>query len=301
MAVRVFSWVAFPLVLAASTAWGLVRVEEGIAPSVAILPPLLLSFAFVAVAERLLPLHASWLHGRGDVPVDAGLALTSGAITNGLTPFLLVLGIGAGGWLSRWIDAPLWPVDASLLLQLGLALVVAELPKYWLHRIEHEWEWLWRIHATHHSAGRLYWLNAARFHPIDLGLDHIVGVGTLALLGCGEAVIGLFALVSAVHGVFQHANLPLRCGPLNWVFSMAELHRWHHSPDPAVANHNYGQNLIIWDVVFGTRYLPRDSAPNESVGIGDMPGFPSGFLANLAAPFRWARVVRESRTPPVSA
>ena len=32
----------------------------------------------------------------------------------------------------------------------------------------HEVPWLWRFHATHHSAPRLYWLNAGRFHPLDL-------------------------------------------------------------------------------------------------------------------------------------
>ena len=175
-----------------------------------------------------------------------------------------------------------------------LALVVAELPKYWLHRLEHEWEPLWRIHATHHSAERLYWLNAGRFHPIDIGLDYVLGIGTLVLLGCGDAVIALFLLVSGVHGVFQHANLPLRCGPLNWFFSMAELHRWHHVPDTARANHNYGQNLIVWDVVFGTRYLPARELPTEAIGIEDWPDFPKGFWANLAAPFRWARIRREA-------
>ena len=58
----------------------------------------------------------------------------------------------------------------TLLAQLPLALVVAELVEYSFHRLMHEVPWLWRFHATHHSAPRLYWLNAARFHPIDLFL-----------------------------------------------------------------------------------------------------------------------------------
>jgi hypothetical protein len=36
-------------------------------------------------------------------------------------------------------------------------------------------------------------------------------------------------------------------------------------------------------------------------GIGDIPSFPPGLLANLAAPFRWARVQREAQSPPVPA
>ncbi len=67
-----------------------------------------------------------------------------------------------------------------------------------------------------------------------------------------QLVLALFTLVSAVHGVFQHTNLPIRCGPLNWFFSMAELHRWHHSRLLKEANTNYSQNLIVWDIVFCT-------------------------------------------------
>ena len=129
---------------------------------------------------------------------------------------------------------------------------------------------------------------------MDIGLDTILGVGTLVLLGCGEAVIALFLLVGAVHGIFQHANLRLRLGPLNWIFSMAELHRWHHSRRLEEANTNYGQNLIVWDVVFGTRYLPPDREPPVDVGLADMPDFPQTFFAQLASPFRWSRLKRQA-------
>lgn len=179
-----------------------------------------------------------------------------------------------------------------------LVLVVGELWEYGWHRALHEVPALWRIHATHHSAPRLYWLNAARFHPLD-----ILWVGTgkllpLALLGASAAELAMLTLFSAMHGAYQHANVPVRLGPLNWVFSMSELHRWHHAPDPADANHNYGGNLIVWDVVFGTRYLPADREPPEAIGIADLPGFPMGFTAALLSPFRWRRLVETSREPP---
>jgi sterol desaturase/sphingolipid hydroxylase (fatty acid hydroxylase superfamily) len=113
----------------------------------------------------------------------------------------------------------------------------------------------------------------------------------LALLGAGAPVLALVNVFSAVHGAFQHANVPVRLGPLNWIFSMTELHRWHHSPVPAESNHNYGGNLIVWDVIFGTRWLPADREPPEVLGIEALPAFPMGFWANLAAPFRWRQVL----------
>ena len=94
-----------------------------------------------------------------------------------------------------------------------------------------------------------------------------------------------------------HSNLPVRIGPLNWIFSMTELHRWHHSKPMHESNHNYGGNLIVWDILFGTRWVPDDRDPPEAIGMESLPGFPMGFWANLASPFRWQRVVAESRAP----
>ena len=136
-------------------------------------------------------------------------------------------------------------------------------------------------------------MNALRFHPVDL---LVVGPGKLVplvMLGAGGPVIALVGIFSAVHGVFQHANLPCRLGPLNWFFSMAELHRWHHSPDSAEANHNYGGNLILWDIVFGTFFHPRDRDASEAVGLSNMPDFPRDYLGQILSPFKWRRYQRD--------
>jgi sterol desaturase/sphingolipid hydroxylase (fatty acid hydroxylase superfamily) len=198
------------------------------------------------------------------------------------------------------VGVDLWPHDWPLLAQLVLALVYAEFFKYWVHRWEHEHEILWRFHATHHSVPRLYWLNAARFHPVDIGLDTLVGAGPLALVGCPESVIALFFAVAAVHGFFQHANLQIHCGPLNWFFSMAELHRWHHSPKMEEANHNYGQNIILYDILFGTRYLPKDREPPEHPGIESLPTFPMTWWAQVLSPFRWKQIKAASASATAS-
>jgi sterol desaturase/sphingolipid hydroxylase (fatty acid hydroxylase superfamily) len=116
----------------------------------------------------------------------------------------------------------------------------------------------------------------------------------VALLGAGLPVLALVNIFSAIHGAYQHSNLPVRIGPLNWIFSMTELHRWHHSKLVRESNHNYGGNLIVWDVLFGTRWLPEDRDPPESIGMEALPGFPMGYWANIASPFRWQRVVSES-------
>jgi sterol desaturase/sphingolipid hydroxylase (fatty acid hydroxylase superfamily) len=159
----------------------------------------------------------------------------------------------------------------------------------------HENAFLWRFHAAHHSAPRLYWLNAGRFHPLDLFTQQFLALTPLVLLGAGTNIIALHTLFTAAHGMFQHCNVKIHLGPLNWFFSMAELHRWHHSKHLEEANTNYGANIIWWDIVFRSRFLPGDREPPTEIGIGTLPNFPGGYWAQLLSPFRWKEIEETAR------
>jgi hypothetical protein len=50
----------------------------------------------------------------------------------------------------------------------------------------------------------------------------------------------------------------------------------------------------VWDLVFGTFFLPQGREPPSAIGIADLPGFPMRWGAQVLAPFRWARVRREA-------
>jgi sterol desaturase/sphingolipid hydroxylase (fatty acid hydroxylase superfamily) len=289
-------WVAFSLLLGGAIGLAMALMPS-LGPVLAVAVAQTAGLVAIACAERLLPYRGRWNRSHGDVRTDALHAVFSGLGTTQLMrPVAVYLG-GLGAALLAGADgAGPWPGTWPLVAQLALALVIAELPQYWLHRWQHEHDLLWRFHAVHHSAPRLYWLNAARFHPFDLGLLYLVGYVPLVLLGCPGEVILLFALFDGVLGMLQHSNVAVRLGPLNRIFSMAEPHRWHHSRTLVEANANYGSNLIVWDLVFGTFFLPRDREPPEAIGIADLPDFPPGYLAQLAAPFRWARL-RGAPTP----
>jgi sterol desaturase/sphingolipid hydroxylase (fatty acid hydroxylase superfamily) len=291
---RVFAALAFPLMLVVTVGGSIVVVQGGGDPIVRTAPFIFLAYLFLAIAERVVPWHRSWLHDRGDLRTDVGLFALNSAIGGVAAPVILTTTAAAASGLSGALGAPVWPTHWPLGGQLALALVIGELWEYSFHRAMHEVPWLWRFHATHHGAPRLYWLNSVRFHPIDLWVVGTLKVAPLALLGAGPEMFALVNVFSGVHGAFQHANVPVRIGPLNWIFSMTELHRWHHSRRVDEANHNYGGNLILWDVVFGTRFLPKDREPPEGIGMEALPRFPMGFWKNLAAPFRWKMTVRES-------
>ena len=250
----------------------------------------------IGVLERFFPHHESWLHSNGDLRVDMFYAPIISIASGIAASAVLVLGFVLASVASARYGAELWPTSWPMVFQVALALAIAEFPKYWHHRLQHETDFLWRFHATHHSAPRLYFLNAARFHPVDTYIDGICGLLPLIALGAGVEVLMMFTVISAVHGFFQHANIPIRIGPLNYVFSMAELHRWHHSRTIDEANRNYGQNIILWDLVFGTFYWPSDREPPEQIGLANLAAFPMGLFGQLASPFTWGRIKKNSGT-----
>jgi sterol desaturase/sphingolipid hydroxylase (fatty acid hydroxylase superfamily) len=68
--------------------------------------------------------------------------------------------------------------------------------------------------------------------------------------------------------------------------STAEAHRWHHSRRREEADANYGQVLLIWDLLFGTRRMSQVLPPPTEVGFDGDAGYPRGYLGQLLAPFR---------------
>jgi len=267
-----------------AAAWGL---SMGGSADVLLAVITLGTVVIVSVAERLLPAHREWNVSQDDVGTDAVHALVSMIVL----PQLLEMGIRVA---ILWVAVSLsgsafefWPHAWPIAAQLVLAMVISQFFEYWAHRLMHTTPWLWRLHATHHSPGRLYWLNAARFHPLDTALSYSLSLGGLLVLGAGETVLLLVAVWIAVHGLFQHANVDVRLGPLNWIFSMAELHRWHHSRRLHEANNNYGNNILLWDIVFGTVYWPRNRRADPDIGLDGMDWFPSNYLGQLLSPLRW--------------
>ena len=285
---------AFVGVMGGALASAIFWMGKGLDPPVALILSQFPAFLIVIFLERRIPFHAVWNQSQGDLSVDIRHGLTISIMAAIADPLLTALGVVVAVTLLGGHTLGLWPTGWPLLLQLPLALLIGEFGQYWVHRLQHEVDFMWRFHALHHSAPRLYWLNAARFHPLDILLNNFVALVPLAFLGAGEGVLALWALFAAVHGIFQHSNLPTRIGPLNWIFSMAELHRWHHSRLVEESNRNYGQNLIIWDVVFGTRFLPEDREPPLDIGLHGLSAYPMTYWAQQSAPFHWRQIREDS-------
>ena len=243
---------------------------------------------FVWFGEYRQPFRRSWYPTlRENYGPDVALFLINNVLLQSPVVQLLIAGAAislAGGGTGIWPDHwPLW-------VQVPVALIIAEFGSYWWHRASHELPWLWRFHQLHHSPSRLYWLNATRFHYLDVTLLQVCAVLPLLLLGAGETVVLFVTLFSIFHGYWQHGNTVQSLGPLNFVLSNAELHRWHHNARPEISNHNYGSNLIVWDLLFGTFLWPErgfgeaDEARPDAIGVQDR-AYPRKLAGQLIYPF----------------
>jgi sterol desaturase/sphingolipid hydroxylase (fatty acid hydroxylase superfamily) len=271
--------------------------RAGVEPAKVVGPISIAAFLLVAVMERVLPWHRDWNHSRGDLRSDALYVPTQFGVGALFRPLVASLAVAGGGWLSQQVQGGIWPHSWPVAAQVVLATVVREFFDYWGHRAMHRFDWLWRLHATHHSATRLYFLNGARAHPGEIAFRFgILGVLPLATLGVGEEVLALTTVAALTADAFQHANIAFRLGPLSWLYSIGDAHRWHHSRKRGEADSNYGNVYLFWDAIFGTRYLPSDREPPAEVGIEGLDAFPRGFFAQWLSPFRWGVIEQESRS-----
>ena len=150
--------------------------------------------------------------------------------------------------------------------------------------LSHRVPWLWRLHAIHHSAERLYWMNGDRRHPLSALLLAGPGLVAAVLLGASAAVISAWLTLLTVHLAFQHANLDYSLGPLRRWIGGAELHRWHHRRDYVDAQVNFGEFWLVWDWAFGTRFDQPTPVGPEDVGL-DETRFPASYVGQLRWPF----------------
>lgn len=250
----------------------------------AALAVLIFGFIIIPILERVQPYREDWNRNHGDVGTDIiHLFVSNGLIVNLEKPLLIAALVGLTAWLAATLGGSLWPDQWPLLAQLFLMLLIAEFGRYWVHLAAHKLPWLWRLHAVHHSPNRLYFLNAGRFHPLEKILFQLPEVVPFILLGTNIETIALYFTFNTIHGFFQHSNIQLRLGWLNYVFSLPELHRWHHSKKIEESDRNFGNNLIIWDLVFGTYFNPKECEVEE-IGLLNTE-YPKGYMQQLAAPF----------------
>jgi sterol desaturase/sphingolipid hydroxylase (fatty acid hydroxylase superfamily) len=152
---------------------------------------------------------------------------------------------------------------------------------YWCHRAQHRF--LWRFHAVHHSVRELSGV-AAYHHITEEAMKVVLYALPIGFFIDDPLGIPILGVILGVQGHYLHSITRLNLGPLGRVIQDNRFHRIHHSIQPEHYDKNFGVFTTLWDVLFGTAWLP---APGEwpDTGVADMPE-PRTVSDFYFAPFR---------------
>jgi len=223
----------------------------------------LLIFALtLGILERLFRARGRQRHGPRSVLLDACFWFFTPLVTKVLTASALlffmasILGLSTEGFVHTQTDRvpavghlPLWG-------QVLIVLLVGDFTHYWTHRLFHK-SWLWPAHAVHHSPTELDWFSSMRMHPLnDIGTRALQGL-PLYLLGFSLEAVALGVPLVMLVVIVSHTNVPWTYGPLRYVIVSPVYHQWHHSSEPEAIDKNFAGIFPVWDLLFGTWYMPH--------------------------------------------
>jgi sterol desaturase/sphingolipid hydroxylase (fatty acid hydroxylase superfamily) len=166
--------------------------------------------------------------------------LTHFAVSHLLVQFVLLFTNAVHEHLVWWAQSDLVMQAARSLpvwLQFIACVFVADLLQSLIHRAYHEWPWLWRFHAVHHSSRNLDWLAGSRMHFLEALATRTTVIVPLYLIGFSQAALNAYVVLVGVQAVFVHANVNWNFGLLRYVLVTPRYHHWHHSDDPGPRQH----------------------------------------------------------------
>ena len=243
--------------------------------------PVIIVYGFIILLlEQLMPFEKDWLNGS-----DWNLDLTYYIINYAIKTIAQISFI----WLAAYLQLFSWfPVNLPFGVQVIFALIIIDFFLFFVHWQSHKYEWLWKLHAIHHSSERLYFLNGEKRHGLHQVLEGLPGILVCMMIGASQEVVVSALALLAINMMMQHTNLDYKAGILKKLFCVAELHRWHHRADYKDAQVNFGAWLTIWDKLFKTSHDSSRIVRREDIGdigIKEEPNFPKTYLKQALYPF----------------
>lgn len=184
-----------------------------------------------------------------------------------------------------------FPGFGGALVAVLVGTFVADFFFYWFHRTLHGSPVLWQMHLLHHSDEHMNALTAQRGHFTEALISPLfISVPTAILFELPPITIGIMALVPYAYLFFVHANIRLSFGPLWWLLISPDYHRIHHSVELRHRDKNFTNWFPIWDILFGTVYLPeKDECPQTGVDGVEVKTLREAFLLPFAG---WWRMLQ---------
>lgn len=277
---NIIRWTYAPLLLIGFNAIAIVLITSH--ASHLLLAPLLgVAIALSFAVERLIPYREEWNTSHDDAGRDVAHAFFNES-------FALVSVLALPLLASVATITDVWPHDLPFVVQLIGTILVFDFGITIAHWLSHRWGPLWRLHAVHHSVKRSYGLNGLMKHPLHQGVELTFGIAPLLVIGIPQGIAWALAFAVAIQLLLQHSNADYRVGPLRYVLALNEGHRFHHLKYGGVGDVNFGLFTLIYDhlLLRSFSYDPEKVFTSDDLGMAARPDYPSGYLEQLAEPFR---------------
>lgn len=142
-------------------------------------------------------------------------------------------------------------VSNSILVYV-IAFFALDFAGYWVHRIQHVYNFFWNGHIVHHSSEDFNLACALRQSISSVVRIFVVFLLPAALLGVPAAVINVVAPLHLFAQFWYHTQHINKMGFLENIIVTPSHHRVHHAINPEYIDKNYGQIFIFWDKWFGS-------------------------------------------------
>lgn len=223
----------------------------------------------VALLEAVIPLFvrpkATSRRRKTNLAMTTQTLLSAFALTSGVAAAAVYLPSVSPGLMSV--------IGLPAVAQLVLGVVAIDFAfGYAAHWSMHRWPALWKYHRVHHSDPFVDVTTSYRTHPVENAWRHLWLFAAVWALGIPAVAVVTFRFLSAANGILEHANVRVKPAldaavSLFWV--TPNMHKVHHSRDPAETNSNYGNLFTLHDRLFGT-FVSTERAFAVRYGLEDV-------------------------------
>ncbi|MFT3749198.1 MAG: sterol desaturase family protein [Agriterribacter sp.] len=200
-----------------------------------------------------------WKKGKDTVHNMDMISSLSSGVTNVTKDVLgLSLAIISYGWLVKHVA--IIHIE-NVWLTYIIAFMALDFSGYWIHRIQHEYNFFWNSHIIHHSSEEFNLACALRQSISSFVKIFVFFLLPAALLGVPEKVIAVVAPLHLFAQFWYHTQHINKMGFLEKIIVTPSHHRVHHAINKEYLDKNYSQIFIWWDKWFGTYQEERKDIP----------------------------------------
>lgn len=171
-----------------------------------------------------------------------------------------------------------------IVLQFLEIMFLTDFVQYWLHRAFHQFSFLWRFHAVHHSAESMDWLAGSRMHLMEIICLRGCTVIPMYVLGYSDPALYGYIFAVYLFSTLVHANIRTELPWVNGWLVTPRFHHWHHGIEKEAIDVNFAVHFPLFDRLFGTYHLPDDGRWPSGYGVATSP-VPKGFVRQHLYPF----------------